>query len=86
MEIVCRESAFKHHLTEADIRHAADLWSDATARYDGPVEDFDNKYILIGFDTKANPVEILYNEFGDNGKNVFHAMPCQGMFYHLLKG
>jgi hypothetical protein len=40
--------------------------------------------LLIGFDTKANPIEILYNEFGDNGKNVFHAMPCRSMFNSLL--
>jgi hypothetical protein len=52
-EIVCRVSAFKHEVTEEDIRHAF-----ATARYDSPVEGFDNKYFLIGFDTKANPIEI----------------------------
>jgi hypothetical protein len=78
---VFKRSAFRHHLTEEDIRRAF-----KTARYDGPVEGFDNKYLLIGFDTKANPIEILYNEFGDNGKNVFHAMPCQSMFYYLLNG
>jgi hypothetical protein len=78
-EIICKESAFKHGITEEDIGHAF-----ATARYDGLVEDSTNKYLLIGFDTKSNPIEILYNEFGENGKNVFHAMACRSMFYSLL--
>jgi len=34
---------------------------------------------------KANPIEILYNEFGENGVNVFHAMPCQSRFLRLLE-
>jgi hypothetical protein len=80
-EIVCKDAAFKHGITEEDIYHAF-----VTARYDGLVEDGNNKYLLIGFDTKGNPIEILYNEFGDNGKNVFHAMPCRSMFYSLLNG
>ena len=41
--------------------------------------------LLPGFDTKANPVEILYNEFGENGVNVFHAMPCRPRFYYLFE-
>ena len=47
------------------------------------VEGDEDKRLLIGFDTKANPIEILYNELGDNGVNVFHAMACQSCF--LLK-
>ena len=42
--------------------------------------------IAIGFDLNANPVEILYNVLEDDGVNVFHAMPCQKKFYHLLEG
>jgi hypothetical protein len=42
-------------------------------------------YLLLGFDTKANPVEKLYNEFGENGVNVFHAMPCRPRFYYLFE-
>jgi hypothetical protein len=33
----------------------------------------------------ANPVEILYNEFGENGVNIFHAMPCQKHLLHLFE-
>jgi len=42
-------------------------------------------YLLIGFDSKANPIEILYNEFGENGVNVFHAMTCQDHFLQLFE-
>jgi hypothetical protein len=41
-------------------------------------------YLLLGFDMNANPIEILYNEFGDNGVNVFHVMACQSRFLELL--
>ena len=75
-----RKSALKHGVTKADIK-----WAFRTARYDLPVEGYENKRLLIGFDTKANPIEILYNEFGDNGVNVFHAMECQSRFLRLLE-
>jgi len=48
--------------------------------------DHENVYLLLGFDTKANPVEILYNEIGENSVNIFHAMPCQSRFLRLFEG
>jgi hypothetical protein len=51
------ESALKHGVTEADIRHAFENY--------GAIRQFQNRenvYLLIGFDSKANPIEILYNE------------------------
>jgi len=74
-----RESALKHGVTEADIRHAFEHYR--TIRQ---FQDRENVYLLVGFDTKANPIEILYNEFGKNGVNVFHAMKCQSRFLRLL--
>jgi len=74
-----RESAFKHGFTEADIRHAENY------RVIRQFQDRENVYLLVGFDLKANPIEILYNEFGDNGVNVFHAMECQSRFLRLLE-
>jgi len=79
LEFIIRESALKHGHKEADIRHAF-----KTCRYMGQYGDRENVYLLLGFDTKANPVEILYNEFGENGVNVFHAMPCQSRFLPLF--
>ena len=75
-----RESALKHGVTEADIRHAFENY-----RIIRQFQDRENVYLLIGFDLKANPIEILYNEFGENGVNVFHAMPCQSRFLRLLE-
>jgi hypothetical protein len=79
-EFIFRETAFKHGLNEADIRRAFE-----TARYMGQYGSRENVYLLLGFNMKAHPVEILYNEFGENGVNVFHAMPCQPRFYHLFE-
>ena len=75
-----RKSAFKHGVTEADIRHAFEDY--LTIRQ---LQARENVYLLIGFNLKANPIEILYNEFGKNGVNVFHAMACQNHFLRLLE-
>jgi hypothetical protein len=79
-ELIFRDSAFKHNLTEADIRHAFETCCYYIDRY----KNRENVYLLLGFDMNANPVEILYNE-EDNGINVFHAMPCRKQFFHLFK-
>jgi hypothetical protein len=75
-----RESALKHGVTEADIRHAFENYR-AVRQF----QERENVYLLIGFSVNANPIEILYNEFGENGVNVFHAMPCQRRFLSLLE-
>ncbi|MDR1419719.1 MAG: hypothetical protein LBI86_05055 [Treponema sp.] len=80
LEFVFRDTAFKHGLSEGDIRRAFE-----TCRYMGQYGDRENVYLLLGFDMNVNPVEILYNEFGENGVNVFHAMPCQSRFYYLFE-
>jgi hypothetical protein len=63
---------------------------DDTAVYDGLLDEPDDddaqdKYLLIGFDRKANPLEVLYNFISDHHVNVFHAMPCRNIYHHLLK-
>jgi hypothetical protein len=60
-----------------------------TAIYDGLLdepddEDARDKYLLIGFNCKANPIEILYNFINDFRINVFHAMPCRNIYHYLL--
>jgi hypothetical protein len=49
IEIFCKSSAFKHGVTEEDIRFAF-----TTAIYDHLIEGFDNKYMLYGFDIVGN--------------------------------
>ena len=76
------QAAFTHNVTEDDIRFAFD-----TARYDGSIDEdeTDNKYLVIGFDRNANPLEIMYNVIDDNTINVFHAMKCRKNLLHLIK-
>ena len=73
-------SAFKHDITETAIRHAIihviydDIWDDAK-----------DKHLLIGFDNNGNLLEIMYNVIDDQSINVFHAMKCRSIYYHLLE-
>jgi len=78
-------AAFSHGVSEADIYRAFD-----TAIYDGLLDEPDDddareKYLLIGFDCNANPLEILYNYISNYHINVFHAMTCRSIYNHLLK-
>jgi hypothetical protein len=66
------QSAFKHGVLEEDIRYAF-----AHKIFDHPVAGEEEKSLLIGFDTKANVLEILYNVIGEQRINVFHAMKCR---------
>jgi len=76
------QAAFIHNVTEEDIRFALD-----TARYDGRIdeEESDNKYLVIGFDRKVNPIEVMYNVIDEDTINVFHAMKCRKSFLHYMK-
>ena len=74
-----------HIIAEVDIR-----WAVKTARYEELLEDFDGKYLLLGADlrsddTKGNPIEIVYEAFGENGMCIFHAMKCRKVYLPLLK-
>jgi hypothetical protein len=80
-EIVCKQTAYRHGVTLADIR-----WAFVTAEYDLPIEGDEEKRLLIGFNIAGNPLEILYNELDDGRLNVFHAMPCRKIYAALLKG
>ena len=68
-------SAFKHGFTQADILKAVE-----SKIYEGPVEGFENKYAIIGFDSKGNLLEILYNIIDSESINIFHAMGCRNSF------
>ena len=79
INIVFKKSAFKHGETQDDIR-----WAFNTAKFDNLVEGFDNKYLLIGFNTKGNFIEVMYNDLGENTASVFHAMKCRKELLSLL--
>ena len=82
MDIVFRESAFQHKISEVDIRQAF-----TNPYYDGPIEESNgsnNRFIRLGFDTSGNLLEIMYNEYKDH-VCIFHAMKCRSIFFSLLE-
>ena len=79
MDIEFNQSAFKHGFTEENIRYVLNR-----PHYEGPLEDDDTKYIIIGFDNSGRLLEIVYNFVDDTTINVFHAMKCQKIYFHLL--
>jgi hypothetical protein len=72
-------SAFKHGLSEDDIRRVI-----ALKLLDHPVEGEEEKNLLVGFDTNANLIELLYNVVDDDTIRVFHAMPCRNTFIAMI--
>jgi hypothetical protein len=74
-----RKSAFGHDITEENIRYAL-----KNPRYEGLLDDGENRYIVLGFDKSGNLLEILYNQIDEKTFNVFHAMKCRSIFFHLL--
>ena len=76
----CVPSAFKHGITEANIRHAILNWL-----YDDNFDDEPHKHLLIGFDSNANLLEIMYNVIDEQNLKVFHAMKCRDSLTDLLE-
>ena len=76
-------AAFKHGVSETDIKMAFD-----SIKYDGFVNeddpDAENKHLLIGFDRKANLIEVFYNVIAEGRIRVFHAMKCRPIYIKLL--
>jgi len=73
------ESAFKHKISEENIRHAM--------RYpihEQLLDQYSNKWLIIGYDTAGNLIEIAYNIIDDDSVDVFHAMQCRNKFLNQL--
>ena len=73
-------AAFKHGANETDILRAFE-----TFIYEDPIEDADNKYLLLGFNLKGNLIEVMYNRINEDAINVFHAMPCRRVFREMVE-
>ena len=67
--ILYTKSAFKHGYTQDDIERAIE-----TKIYEDTLKGEDDIYVIIGFDTVANPIEVFYNSIDDETVRVFHAM------------
>ena len=66
------EAAFRHNISKEDILSALE-----TKIYAAAIEEFPEKYLVIGFDRAGNPLELLYNPLGDSSIYVFHAMKAR---------
>ena len=78
-DIVCKPSAFKHSIVEADIRKAIEL-----RIFDQAIPGEEHKNLLIGLDRNGNPLEIIYNVLDGDVINVFHAMKCRKAYRIFL--
>ena len=74
------KSAFKHDISENDIRHAI-----LHPVYDEIQNSGDDKHLLLGFDSNMNLLEIAYNVVDEQTFKVFHAMKCRNSYYELLR-
>jgi hypothetical protein len=81
IEIIFNRVVFRHKATKGDILRAFE-----TFIYEDPIEDADNKYLLLGFNTAGNLIEVMYNRISENTINVFHAMPCRRVFCDRIEG
>ena len=86
--VKCVPSAFKHGVTETNIRHAVLNW-----RYDDVFEDDPDKHLLIGFDSNANLLEIMDNVIDEQNlkaqgprRVVRHLQAARNPDKHLLIG
>ena len=68
-------SAFKHGFNEADIRQAI-----RTRISEVLIDEYEDKYAIIGFDTKGKTLEIIYNLIDNQTMRVYHAMNCRKSF------
>ncbi|MCL2831681.1 MAG: hypothetical protein FWD78_00790 [Treponema sp.] len=71
-------SAFKHGVAKEDIQSAF-----SHPLFDGLIEGYDNKFLLTGFDTRGNMLEVMYNLIDEYTAHVFHAMKCRKVFRML---
>jgi len=70
-----RTVGVKHGFSEADIRQAI-----RTRICDILIDEYEDKYALIGFSTKGNTLEILYNFLDNETMRVYHAMNYRKSF------
>jgi hypothetical protein len=79
LKISFREAAFRHSISKEDICHAI-----KTARYEQAEDEHRNNFLVLGFDSKATPLEIVYEAIGEDEMCVFHAMKCRTIYLPLL--
>ncbi|WP_461255383.1 hypothetical protein [Treponema sp. R80B11-R83G3] len=78
-QFVFKNTAFKHGIVEADIRHAFEQ-----RLFDHALIGEEYKNLLIGLDRNGNPLEIMYNVIEGEIINVFHAMKCRNAYKKFI--
>ena len=78
-KFVFKATAFKHGISEADIRKAFEC-----CLFDHVLQGEEQKNLLIGLNRNGFPIEIIYNVLEDETINVFHAMECRKAYLDLL--
>ena len=73
------KAAFRHGVTEVNIRYAL-----GHPVHEQLLEVYTNKWLVIGYNTAGNLLEVAYNIIDDETINVFHAMPCRNKFLSQL--
>jgi hypothetical protein len=79
IDIEFNPAAFKHNITEVDIRIAVEKFI-----YDRAMPGDDNKHLLLGFDSDVNLLEVIYNVIDERSINIFHVMKCCKAYYSLI--
>ena len=74
-KIICVPSAFRHRISEEDIRQAI-----RTNIREFLIDEYGDTYAIIGFDTRGNMLEIMANLINEETREVFHAMRCRKSF------
>jgi hypothetical protein len=71
-------AAFKHGISEIDIRHAIKYFI-----FEEQIDNGSDKHLLLGFDTSRRLLEIMYNVIDEQTINVFHAMKCRKIWREI---
>ena len=79
-EYIFKQSAFKHGISEADIRNAF-----KQRMFDHSLTGEEYKNLLLGLAQDGSLLEVIYNVLDNDVINVFHAMKCRITYFSLLK-
>jgi len=79
-EFVFKQSAFKHGISEEDIRNAF-----RQRMFDHALIGEEYKNLLLGLAQDGSLIEVMYNILDGDVINVFHAMKCRKAYFSLLK-
>ena len=52
--------------------------------YDGSMDNDENKRLLLGFDTRCNLIEVMYEVIDEARINIFHAMKARKALVEMV--